>query len=867
MYGEDLAEEMRQQDQAYKMGRGLAPRRFQRRPGPNLNVTYPPAARGRGQYQYGHYQQYQQQQYQYQPRFQGNFSFRYSPSLYWPQFFNSTCLLNRVVTIDDRCMPQNVLQLEQTQNRQTLNVNQAILFSSSATVPRPGTTPAGSQTPSSTGQRQRSWQLDPQTEPDRSVTPVSTDYPYSLGIVFTDFSQGGVEKKVQNWQTLTSDPRILDLVRGVKLDFMEPPQQDKIPHEIKFSAEESILVQQELDRFVNMGILAESTIQPGDFVSNLFTRPKKEPGKLRILANLKQLNLFVRHVHFKMETLESILSLVKPNSYMVSIDLESSFYALKVHPDYTRYLKVICQGKVYVFLRLPMGYAQSPLIFTQLMKVPLTYLRTEYGYTNAAFVDDLFLVEDTFDLAEKSSIHTVETVQFLGYTVNVPKSGIKPQQKKEHLGMIINSVTMTVTLTTEKVDKLINHAQNILSQDRVQIRSVASLIGQMNAARLAVKYGPLHTKSLEIAKNAALIKSAGDFDQYMILSSLDKMDIKWWIETCPKASKSLLTPPIDYVIFTDASLSGYGFHLQGTEMRGGGRWSDQEALLHINVLEIKSILLSLLALFPKHNNIHVKIFCDSQVAIQCVKKEGSTKSLPCNTATRNLLLHCEKQNIDLSLAHIPGAQNIVADQESRHFKNPDTEWQLNQDIYHQICSIVGFEPEIDLFAERLNSKCAKYCSWELDPYATHIDAFSVDWNQYMYLYSFCPFSMISRVLHQFQTLQPEKRLLLIVPVWRTQAWWTIIMNHLVQVPIVFKVKQNTLTLAHEPNKTHPMIGKLTLMAAVLSTDILDHKVFLDQFQPHLPNLEQRLPTNSTRDIFRDGRNFVSRGRLIPSNLI
>ena len=865
LYGNDVANEIRLQDEANKVGRNLGR-------GGNRNYIWSgPRGFPRGQPRWRNPGVQQFRQPYYPPRFQGK-TYNFLPVL-----ATNNVGVSKWIIDDYHVNSQN---LKMVQNPALVNCVVDYNVPTNQTFQLPFyhsinfcSSGQRTQTPGHqrSGVQQGTWpwkprQLDHATiQLNRSISPVSQDYINSQGMVFTTFKQGGLEKKIKNWRKLTSDPVILDLVQGIKLDFKEPPVQDKLPHEIKFSPEETILVQQELDRFVQMGILSESDIEPGDFVSNLFIRKKKDPGKIRILANLKKLNSYVRHIHFKMDTLESVLNMVRPGCYMVSLDLESSFYALNVHPDHRKYLKVICMGKTWVFNKLPMGYAQSPYIFTKLMKIPLTYLRTEFGYTNAAFIDDLFLLEDTFDFAQQNAFDTVDTVQDLGYTVNVPKSGIKPQQKKNHLGMIIDSIQMIVTLTQEKIDKLIDHAQNILAKNSVQIRSLASLVGQMNAARFAVKFGPLHTKSLEIAKNMALVKNQGDFDGFMELSVLDKMDIKWWINICPNAYKSLIPPPVDCTIYTDASLSGYGFHLQGTQLKGGGRWSPQEATLHVNVLEIKAIKLAILSLFPDRKNFHVKVFSDSMVAIQCINKEGSTQSLPCNAATRSLLLYCEENKIHISVAHVPGVENQVADQKSRVFKNPDTEWQISQENFGKICQVLDFHPQIDMFAERLNAKSKVYCSWELDPFAQHIDAFTVDWSLYDYIYAFPSFSLVGRVMQKFLQTKPAKtQLLLLFPVWQTQSWWTTVINHMVQQPVTILTNKQTLTLAHQPEKVHPMANKLVIMGAVLSTDIIAHRAFLERFPKHSHNHVHTPHITNTKYTFKNGMHIVIRGRLIPS---
>ena len=194
---------------------------------------------------------------------------------------------------------------------------------------------------------------------------------------------------------MTSDPEILDTVQGVKLDFFEEPVQDRLPHEIQFNKQEAKAVRQELDKFLELGIIRRSQINPGDFVSNLFARPKKDKNQVRLILNLKPMNSFVNFIHFKMEGLQSALDLMRPGMVMASIDFVNSFYSVPIHPEYTKYLKCVCFGEVFEFLCLPMGYSQSPLLFCKLLKVPLSGLRRKYGHTITSFVDDLLLLEDS----------------------------------------------------------------------------------------------------------------------------------------------------------------------------------------------------------------------------------------------------------------------------------------------------------------------------------------------------------------------------------------------------------------------------------------------------------------------------------------
>ena len=51
--------------------------------------------------------------------------------------------------------------------------------------------------------------------------------------------------------------------------------------------------------------------------------------------------------------------------------------------------------------------------------------------------------------------------------------------------------------------------------------------------------------------------------------------------------------PPSHTIFTDASLSGWGAHVEPEGLLFHGVWTEDQSRLHINVLEMKAIFLSL----------------------------------------------------------------------------------------------------------------------------------------------------------------------------------------------------------------------------------------------------------------------------------
>ena len=98
---------------------------------------------------------------------------------------------------------------------------------------------------------------------------------------------------------------------------------------------------------------------------------------------------------------------------------------------------------------------------------------------------------------------------------------------------------------------------------------------------------------------------------------------------------------------------------------------------------------------------------------------GGTHSLACNEIAREVWLWCISRKIYLTAAHIPGKENIQADQPSRLF-NDRTEWKLDKSVFTKLLTIFG-KPVIDMFASRLNHHLASYVAWIPDPDAMAVD--------------------------------------------------------------------------------------------------------------------------------------------------
>ena len=90
------------------------------------------------------------------------------------------------------------------------------------------------------------------------------------------------------------------------------------------------------------------------------------------------------------------------------------------------------------------------------------------------------------------------------------------------MGFLLNSKTLSIRPTQQKRDDII-HACNLT----LRHTALAELIGKLVAISPGNKCGPVFYKRLEIAKNAALRRHKGNFDEAIELTPDMINDISW----------------------------------------------------------------------------------------------------------------------------------------------------------------------------------------------------------------------------------------------------------------------------------------------------------------------------------------------------
>ena len=73
------------------------------------------------------------------------------------------------------------------------------------------------------------------------------------------------------------------------------------------------------------------------------------------------MNEYVTYHHFKMESLQATIQLLKKVYWMAVLDLKDAYYSVPIKPQHRKFLRI--EFNLYEFACLPNGLASVPRVF------------------------------------------------------------------------------------------------------------------------------------------------------------------------------------------------------------------------------------------------------------------------------------------------------------------------------------------------------------------------------------------------------------------------------------------------------------------------------------------------------------------------
>ena len=451
----------------------------------------------------------------------------------------------------------------------------------------------------------------------------------------------------QNWAEITDDKWVLSLIRkGYRIPFEERPILS--PDPTFFQQPLSQQLEEELASLLSKGAVGEIIPECPGYYSRIFLVPKKN-GKLRLIIDLSVLNHFVYTETFKMETQRKVRNAIQLNDWAFSLDLTDAYLHIPIHHRSRKYLRFTFRGRVYQFKALPFGLSTSPFVFTRLMIVIATFLRRR-AITLHPYLDDWLARNQNRRKLLEHRQFILSLIIPLGLIINFEKSDLVPAQVFTFIGMefLTHINIVRVPQARQMKISLLDSVRMFLQKTSVSARDFLSLLGQLNAAADFVMLGRLRLRPLQMSLHNQWQTQKFQLCHQIGMTTKILQHLKWWLQVdLYRHGIPMKIDPPSHTIFTDASLSGWGAHVEPEGLLFRGLWTEDQSRLHINVLEMKAIFLSLTRAAHRVKNSTVLVSKDNTTVVAYIRHQGGTHSTDLSEEVWSNLNLCLAHNIQL----------------------------------------------------------------------------------------------------------------------------------------------------------------------------------------------------------------------------
>ena len=138
-------------------------------------------------------------------------------------------------------------------------------------------------------------------------------------------------------------------------------------YQYPFNDKEDAFIESEIQNLIKKGVTKNSSHEPGEFISSIFLRENSDGG-YRLILKLENVNESVEYKKFKMETLATIIQLIKPNMYMAKVDIKDAYHSIQIYELHQKFLKFKYKSRLFKFTVLSNGYTEESRKLTKLLR-------------------------------------------------------------------------------------------------------------------------------------------------------------------------------------------------------------------------------------------------------------------------------------------------------------------------------------------------------------------------------------------------------------------------------------------------------------------------------------------------------------------
>ncbi|CAG2211665.1 unnamed protein product [Mytilus edulis] len=376
-------------------------------------------------------------------------------------------------------------------------------------------------------------------------------------------------------------------------------------------------------------------------------------------------------------TVDDFIMLIKSKGQgcrMFKRDLKRAYRQLVVDPGDIHLLGYKWRGHLYYDRVLTMGLRSAAYICMRTTNA-IAFICQNMGIDILNYLDDLAgcdIPSSSDDAYAKLGL----ILQNCGIEESIEKA-CPPSTKMMFIGILFDSENMTISIDTQRLSEILQLVSNWLCSTNCTKRELQSLLGKLNFVSQCVRSGRIFV--------SRLLNWLRDFpDNGKIVIPTDfKRDLFWWQEFLPSyngismiLSDEFSNP--DQLFSVDACLTGCGGWMDGRYFHCSFPEFILDQNLHINLLEMLTIVVAL-KLWGKHfTNLKVIIYCDNMVSVR-VLNTGATRNEFLQSCLREVCWIAAVNNFELKAKHISGCDNRLPDLLSRW----DLDYKFQLDFYER----------------------------------------------------------------------------------------------------------------------------------------------------------------------------------------
>lgn len=348
-------------------------------------------------------------------------------------------------------------------------------------------------------------------------------------------------------------------------------------------------------------------------------------------------------------------------------DIKSAFKIIPIHPDDHHKLGLFIFGKYYYDVTLPMGAASACQIFEAFSTALEAIHCFDSEELTLHYLDDFFFITLNTCLAMQNKA----AFDILCEDVGVPQAPDKvtlPATVTEFLGIELDSESWIASLPASKETSYTLELEDLLSEQRVTLKHLQSVIGKLSFATQVVPARAFLRRLLDKLSN-----KKNPSHKIKITKGM-KEDIKVWIRFLSDFNgvtyfRSLnLIPSPDFDMGADACKQGYGaiFGQHWIQEVFPSTWVNlfTNKVIGISFFEFYPIFVLISMFGHTTPNSNILFHSDNEGVVEIINKQTSQSPNIMNFL-RPLVLLLLKYNISLRSKHIQGHKNILCDKISR----------------------------------------------------------------------------------------------------------------------------------------------------------------------------------------------------------